>query len=63
MLYYVLYMLIFQYDALIMDDGRVKGVRGIFHNQENCFLDVEHIVEFHDVLVVSFLKQFDFSQC
>ena len=60
--YYILYVFIFQHDALIVNDLRVKRVRGVFHDQEYCLLHVKHVVEFHYVVVVSFLKQFDFSE-
>ena len=52
--YYILYVFIFQDDALIVNDLRVERVRGKFHDQEYRLLHVEHVVEFHYVVVVSF---------
>jgi len=67
---YILDMLIFQYDrcahlwhcGMIPYKCRVQIIWCVFEDQEDRFLDVEHIVELDQILMICLLEQFDLSQ-
>lgn len=61
----VLNVLVLQHDAVlgaIPDQGRTHVEGRVLQDEEDRFLDVEHVVELDDIFVVGFLKKLDFPQ-